>query len=165
MSRSSQAFILTVLAVSPCSATILGTGLALTIAAIVVVAFLMTTWRIRQAEETAAKEARVAKETFAQTLTIVCHELRNPVHALQGTLNMLMEDSHGVLRPNLQTELLTAISSARTIEAVLDDVLEMQREDVVRCLTARTLLNFQLCPHLPMDGLFVVHFGSLDRRR
>lgn len=67
----------------------------------------------------------MAKDTFSQTLGIVCHELRNPVHALLGTLTLLADER------GKHVELAPALTSVHTMKTVLDDVLEMQRHGMV----------------------------------
>jgi signal transduction histidine kinase len=111
---------------------VLAVGLTVTIIVSVVIPWMLLSWRQRQQEAAARAEARIAKETFSQTLGIVCHELRNPVHALKGLLVMIAEDVRLAHLPGLLSELATAQGCVGTMQSVLDDVLEMQRHDVVR---------------------------------
>jgi signal transduction histidine kinase len=126
---------------------ILGVGLAVTLAVMVGLPVVIVLWWQHQRQVSAEAEARIAKETFSQTLGIVCHELRNPVHALSATLGMFLEDSKSKLTPGMQYEILTALGSVGTMQAVLDDVLELQRHDFVRagCVFVCSWTCTQLC--------------------
>jgi hypothetical protein len=111
--------------------TALTVGLALTLSLAVLLVFLLVVLRQRQRAAVTMNEARIAKETFSHTLGIVCHELRNPVHALKGILTIGVEDGDGSgCLP--ASDVGVALDCVNIIQAVLDDVLEMQRTDVVR---------------------------------
>ena len=92
-----------------------------------VIPFVAVAVRQSQMSHVTKTQIRVAKETFSQTLGIVCHELRNPVHALQGMLTMFREDYADVLGPDMSKDLHAIAGCAQTMQAVLDDVVEMQR--------------------------------------
>jgi hypothetical protein len=113
------------------SKIVLAVGLVVTTLVSVAIPWMLLGWRQRQQEAAARAEARIAKETFSQTLGIVCHELRNPVHALKGLLVMIADDVRLAHLPGLLSELSTAQGCVGTMQSVLDDVLEMQRHDVV----------------------------------
>ena len=130
--------------------------------------YIVLTWRQRQLQSAATAEARVAKETFSQTLGIVCHELRNPVHALQGTLSALMDECRPLLKPQLRAEVLAAMTCAKTMQNVLDDVVEMQRHDVVsalRCGRCAVLGSLRLSPsfdRLPVQTTLTPRLSPCD---
>ncbi len=98
---------------------------------VLIVPYFALTWRERQLKAAADAEVRIAKQTFSQTLGIVCHELRNPVHALQGIISMLQEEDAVKAEASVCNELVAAEGSARTMQAVLDSVLELQQHDLV----------------------------------
>ena len=114
-----------------CRRVILGVGLGATFACAIIFPYIALTWRQRQRQIAAEAEADIVKNTFSQTLGIVCHELRNPVHALTGSLAALL-DVHGVAAlPEASEEIRLATASVSTMQCVLDDVMEMQRHDTV----------------------------------
>ena len=122
---------------------ILGVGLGATFACAIIFAYIALTWQQRQRQIAAEAEADIVKNTFSQTLGIVCHELRNPVHALAGSLAALL-DVHGVAAlAEAAEEIKLATASVSTMQCVLDGIMEMQRHDTV-CLTlARVLVLLQ----------------------
>ena len=114
-----------------CRHIILGVGLSMTVLVVLATPVLLEVWWRRRLQQVTEAETRIAKETFSQTLCIVCHELRNPVHALQGMLSVFLDENNGMLTTGQRYELNSALSSVRTMQSVLDDVMEMQRQDVV----------------------------------
>ena len=110
---------------------ILGAGLGVTLFLAAIIPFVAVAVRQSQMSHVTKTQIRVAKETFSQTLGIVCHELRNPVHALQGMLTMFREDYADVLRTGMKRDLGAITMCARTMQLVLDDVVEMQRCNIV----------------------------------
>ncbi len=126
--------------IAVCSRVVLGAGIGVTVTAAIVVPLLIVALRQRQRQKTVEAEASIVKDTFSQTLGIVCHELRNPVHALTGSLSALMDTPGIVSVPDAVEEVKLAISSVSTMQCVLDDVMEMQRHDsVCRCLPVQLL--------------------------
>jgi hypothetical protein len=117
---------------------VLTVGLAVTLAASALLVGLLLVIRQRQRAAATMNEARIAKETFSHTLGIVCHELRNPVHALKGVLSIGMEDS-GKREGLPAVDVAVALDCVNAIQHVLDDVLEMQRTDVVSRVSTRCL--------------------------
>lgn len=122
-----------------CSTTILAIGLSVTLCVAALLPFLVLLLAQRQRAAVTMNEARIAKETFSHTLGIVCHELRNPVHALKGILSLGVEDDAGGGGLGA-SDVRVALECVDIIVGVLNDVVEMQRTDVVS-----QLLNDIVC--------------------
>jgi signal transduction histidine kinase len=111
--------------------TILAIGLSVTFCVAALLPFLVLLLAQRQRAAVTMNEARIAKETFSHTLGIVCHELRNPVHALKGIL-VFGSNPEGSNPGGLSAaDVAQALECVDTIAGVLNDVVEMQRTDVV----------------------------------
>ena len=74
---------------------------------------------LSQASEKAASEIQQKERLFAT----ISHEIRNPLHGIQGILELLSRDSDG----NDQKLLSTAITSAGFMRQILDDVLDYSK--------------------------------------
>jgi len=74
---------------------------------------------LNQASEKAASEIRQKERLFAT----ISHEIRNPLHGIQGILELLSRDSVG----RDQKLLSTAITSAGFMRQIIDDVLDYSK--------------------------------------
>ena len=74
---------------------------------------------LSQASEKAASEIQQKERLFAT----ISHEIRNPLHGIQGILELLSRDSDG----SDQKLLSTAITSAGFMRQILDDVLDYSK--------------------------------------
>ena len=74
---------------------------------------------LNQASEKAASEIQQKERLFAT----ISHEIRNPLHGIQGILELLSRDSVG----SDQKLLSTAITSAGFMRQIIDDVLDYSK--------------------------------------
>ena len=79
---------------------------------------------LSQASEKAASEIRQKERLFAT----ISHEIRNPLHGIQGILELLSRDSGG----NDPKLLSTAITSAAFMRQIIDDVLDYSKVEAGR---------------------------------
>jgi signal transduction histidine kinase/CheY-like chemotaxis protein len=96
------------------------TGLAGALAVLTVFA-----WRLRRARA-AADAANVAKSDFLANMS---HEIRTPLGGVLGMIELALD---GPLAPAQRERLDTAHSSARTLLALLNDVLDLSRIEARR---------------------------------
>lgn len=91
---------------------------------------------LSQESEKVQREIRQKERLFAT----ISHEIRNPLHGLQGILEILSQDS-----PEDQKKLLSsAISSASFMRTILDDVLDYSKAEA-------GMLVLQEVPFSPVD--------------
>ena len=92
-------------------------------AAIVILVF--AAWRLLRARA-AADAASVAKSDFVANMS---HEIRTPLGGVLGMIELALD---GQLAPSQRTLLDTAHSSARTLLALLNDILDLSRIEAGR---------------------------------
>lgn len=79
----------------------------------------------RQHEE---KVMRIAKETHERTIAYACHQLRNPLQTVMGSLEMMTELLRGDER--VCEDLAAMAAGTRDMKRVIDDVVNWMRVSV-----------------------------------
>ncbi|MEO1232692.1 MAG: ATP-binding protein [Myxococcota bacterium] len=87
--------------------------------------------RAREDEAQAALErsesrAQTAYEAQARDLAVMSHELRTPMNGILGLSELLLEEQ---LSPSARVHAETLRGSARALRVVMDDLLDLSRED------------------------------------
>jgi signal transduction histidine kinase/CheY-like chemotaxis protein len=100
-------------------------GWALTGLAAALVVLVLAAWRLRRARA-AADAANAAKGDFLANMS---HEIRTPLGGVLGTIELALD---GQLVPAQRELLDTALSSARTLLALLNDILDLSRIEARR---------------------------------
>lgn len=82
--------------------------------------------QIRREEELARArdEAEAANRAKSQFLAMMTHEIRSPMNAVLGMLDLLL---HAELAPEQQSLLRHATHSARLLQTIIDDVLDFSK--------------------------------------
>ena len=88
---------------------------------------------LSQASEKAASEIRQKERLFAT----ISHEIRNPLHGIQGILELLSRDSGG----NDPKLLSTAITSAAFMRQIIDDVLDYSKVEAGRMVLQKVVFS------------------------
>lgn len=104
--------------------------------------------QIRREQELARArdEAEAANRAKSQFLAMMTHEIRSPMNAVLGMLDLLQ---HAQLEPQQQTLLGHATHSARLLQTIIDDVLDFSKiESHTLEFHCETLLPTQLCQSL-----------------
>ena len=104
--------------------------------------------QIRREQELARArdEAEAANRAKSQFLAMMTHEIRSPMNAVLGMLDLLQ---HAQLEPQQQTLLGHATHSARLLQTIIDDVLDFSKiESHTLEFHCETLLPAQLCQSL-----------------
>ena len=93
--------------------------------------------QLRQAKD-AAEAANRAKSEF---LANVSHEVRTPMNAVQGMLQVVLSEE---LSPSVRDSLRTASESAKTLMALLNDLLDFSRMEAGRFQLEANPFNVRL---------------------
>lgn len=104
--------------------------------------------QIRREQELARArdEAEAANRAKSQFLAMMTHEIRSPMNAVLGMLDLLQ---HAQLEPQQQTLLGHATHSARLLQTIIDDVLDFSKiESHTLEFHCETLHPTQLCQSL-----------------
>ncbi|WP_273543503.1 histidine kinase dimerization/phospho-acceptor domain-containing protein, partial [Aeromonas veronii] len=82
--------------------------------------------QIRREEELARArdEAEAANRAKSQFLAMMTHEIRSPMNAVLGMLDLVQ---HAELAPEQQSLLRHATHSARLLQTIIDDVLDFSK--------------------------------------
>ena len=88
---------------------------------------------LNQASEKAASEIQQKERLFAT----ISHEIRNPLHGIQGILELLSRDSVG----SDQKLLSTAITSAGFMRQIIDDVLDYSKVEAGRMVLQKVAFS------------------------
>ncbi|MBS4687062.1 response regulator [Aeromonas sobria] len=110
--------------------------------------------QIRREEELARArdEAEAANRAKSQFLAMMTHEIRSPMNAVLGMLDLVQ---HAELAPEQQSLLRHATHSARLLQTIIDDVLDFSKiESQTLAFHCETLQPIQLCQSLvePLQG-------------
>ena len=104
--------------------------------------------QIRREEELARArdEAEAANRAKSQFLAMMTHEIRSPMNAVLGMLDL---GQHAELAPEQQSLLRHATHSARLLQTIIDDVLDFSKiESQTLVFHCETLQPIQLCQSL-----------------
>ncbi|MFB2863313.1 ATP-binding protein [Aeromonas sp. MdU4] len=104
--------------------------------------------QIRREEELARArdEAEAANRAKSQFLAMMTHEIRSPMNAVLGMLDLVL---HAELAPEQQQLLRHATHSARLLQTIIDDVLDFSKiESQTLAFHCETLQPFRLCQSL-----------------
>ncbi|MGL6529275.1 ATP-binding protein [Aeromonas hydrophila] len=104
--------------------------------------------QIRREQELARArdEAEAANRAKSQFLAMMTHEIRSPMNAVLGMLDLLQ---HAQLEPQQQTLLGHATHAARLLQTIIDDVLDFSKiESHTLEFHCETLQPAQLCQSL-----------------
>ncbi|HHQ4764790.1 hybrid sensor histidine kinase/response regulator [Aeromonas veronii] len=104
--------------------------------------------QIRREEELARArdEAEAANRAKSQFLAMMTHEIRSPMNAVLGMLDLVQ---HAELAPEQQSLLRHATHSARLLQTIIDDVLDFSKiESQTLVFHCETLQPVQLCQSL-----------------
>ncbi|HHQ4751995.1 TPA: ATP-binding protein, partial [Aeromonas veronii] len=104
--------------------------------------------QIRREEELARArdEAEAANRAKSQFLAMMTHEIRSPMNAVLGMLDLVQ---HAELAPEQQSLLRHATHSARLLQTIIDDVLDFSKiESQTLVFHCETLQPIQLCQSL-----------------
>jgi|SaaInlStandDraft_1057018.scaffolds.fasta_scaffold05056_2 signal transduction histidine kinase/HPt (histidine-containing phosphotransfer) domain-containing protein len=88
---------------------------------------------LNQASEKAASEIQQKERLFAT----ISHEIRNPLHGIQGILELLSRDSGG----NDPKLLSTAITSAAFMRQIIDDVLDYSKVEAGKMVLQKVVFS------------------------
>ncbi|KAK9663734.1 Enoyl-[acyl-carrier-protein] reductase [NADPH, B-specific] 2, mitochondrial [Basidiobolus ranarum] len=103
----------------------------------------------------AKKDAEIANKSKGDILLYLCHEIRNPVHAISGYARLLMEQkeiSHS------SEELENILSSAKFLSELVNEVLDLanlKNNDLVlkeKCIDLDYLLTLLKCSFTSIEG-------------
>ncbi|WP_421214756.1 ATP-binding protein [Aeromonas jandaei] len=104
--------------------------------------------QIRREEELARArdEAEAANRAKSQFLAMMTHEIRSPMNAVLGMLDLLQ---HAELAPDQQSLLRHATHSARLLQTIIDDVLDFSKiESQTLVFHCETMQTERLCQSL-----------------
>ncbi|MGL4251063.1 MAG: ATP-binding protein [Aeromonas sp.] len=104
--------------------------------------------QIRREEELARArdEAEAANRAKSQFLAMMTHEIRSPMNAVLGMLDLVQ---HAELAPEHQSLLHHATHSARLLQTIIDDVLDFSKiESQTLVFHCESLQPIQLCQFL-----------------
>jgi len=104
--------------------------------------------QIRREEELARArdEAETANRAKSQFLAMMTHEIRSPMNAVLGMLDLVQ---HADLAPQQQSLLRHATHSARVLQTIIDDVLDFSKiESQTLVFQCETLQPARLCQSL-----------------
>lgn len=104
-------------------------GILSTVAVVAVGALVIVWYDSRQIAERTRLRAQVAAQTHDQLVSYICHELRNPLHHLNGGLKLLMEDHALVITHRMREELKQLLQSAAQMTHIVNDILDMRKLD------------------------------------
>jgi len=82
-----------------------------------------------QREKSRRMHERVAATTHARVVSYICHEMRNPLHALMGGLDLFLHDHMPLMSAAMRADIDSLLQSAAQMKSVLNDVLDIRRLD------------------------------------
>ena len=95
------------------------------------------TWRLSQRAHVYAMEAEERRAALAEAMASrarfmrgVSHDLKNPIHAIDGHAQLLEDELRGPLTPAQRDSVARIRRSARALTGLIEDLLELARAEV-----------------------------------
>lgn len=109
------------------SDVIAGVSIAVVVVAASAVALAADVARRAHDRASILAAAEASRLTHNRVVRLMCHELRNPVHAVSGTIRSVLTEFGARLDSDTRADLRTALTSMRGVSLLVSDVLDLEQ--------------------------------------
>ncbi len=98
--------------------------------------------RSKKAEEERAREIEAAARLKSEFLANFSHEIRTPLNAITGYCDLLTRDEGSRLTPHGRRDLSVIKANAKTLLALINDILDLSKIEAGRAEVVKEVLDF-----------------------